>query len=169
MRTLYVRELVCSYRPKLDPSGQRIPSPRRLHQPDDTAAFLRTLLEHEPVEVVVVVFLSGRYDVLCVHEVSRGGISFTCLDRRDIVKAGLLVNCSALIVAHSHPSGDPTPSPEDRDLTSWIYGACRFVNISLLDHVIIGADGAYCSFKQSGLLRGCVEAVEAVFSGTGRS
>ena len=64
-------------------------------------------------------------------------------------KAALLANAAAIIVSHNHPSGDPTPSADDVDLTRRLAAAGELLGISLLDHIVIG-DGRYYSFKESG-------------------
>lgn len=61
-------------------------------------------------------------------------------------------NARAIIVAHNHPSGDPTPSPDDRAVTRNLLEAGRVLDIPLLDHVIVTPDGAYFSFSEGGLL-----------------
>jgi DNA repair protein RadC len=71
---------------------------------------------------------------------------------REVFKAALLANASAVILGHNHPSGNVTPSPEDLAITKRIAGGGELMGIQLADHVIVSADGTYFSFKESGRL-----------------
>lgn len=66
-------------------------------------------------------------------------------------KAALLANAAAIVVSHNHPSGDPTPSPDDVELTRRLAAAGEVLGVPVLDHIIIG-DGRYYSFKEAGCL-----------------
>ena len=70
---------------------------------------------------------------------------------REVVKRALELNASAIILVHNHPSGDPTPSPADIDMTRAVHSAARAVGVVLHDHVIIG-NGKHLSFRREGLL-----------------
>ena len=70
---------------------------------------------------------------------------------RDVFKAAILANAAAVILAHSHPSGDPTPSRDDVELTSRLTAAGVLLGIEVLDHIVVG-DGRYVSFKEIGRL-----------------
>jgi DNA repair protein RadC len=70
-----------------------------------------------------------------------------------VFKAALLANAAAIIVAHNHPSGDPTPSPDDAALTARLAAAGEMLGVPLLDHIVIG-DARYFSFKEAGRLPG---------------
>ncbi len=69
---------------------------------------------------------------------------------RELLKGLLLSNSAACIVAHNHPSGDPTPSPKDLSLTKRLYDAGKLLDIPVLDHIIIGTEGRYYSWKENG-------------------
>jgi DNA repair protein RadC len=66
-----------------------------------------------------------------------------------VFKAALLANAAAIILAHNHPSGDPTPSPEDAVVTTRLRSAGTLLGVEVLDHVVIG-DGRYVSFRETG-------------------
>ena len=111
-----------------------------------TAAMAR-----EPVEQFRVLFLD-RKNILVADEVqTRGTIDHTPVYPREIVKRALELGASALILVHNHPSGDPTPSRADIEMTRDIEKAAKALHITLHDHLVIGRAG-HASFKSLGLL-----------------
>jgi DNA repair protein RadC len=144
---MFVRELRVTYEPRPDLAA--IDDQRILNVPRETAAFLVPILENEPVEVFVVVLLTTKHRVLAYHEVARGAIDSVHVSPRDIFKAVLLGNAAALAVGHNHPSGDPTPSPEDCAITRTLSAGATLLGVQFLDHVIVG-NGRYYSFKEGG-------------------
>jgi DNA repair protein RadC len=110
------------------------------------------LLQHEAVEVCGLLCLSTKHDVVAYHELSRGTLDGTVVHPRDVFRSALLANAASVIVGHNHPSGDPTPSPDDVRLTDRLSHAAQILNVELMDHVIVG-DGSYYSFREAGRLR----------------
>jgi DNA repair protein RadC len=111
-----------------------------------TAAMAR-----EPAEQFRVLFLD-RKNILIADEVqSRGTIDHTPVYPREIVKRALELSATAIILVHNHPSGDPTPSRADIEMTRDIEKAARALHISVHDHLVIGRAG-HASFKSLGLL-----------------
>lgn len=141
-----VRELRVEYRPH--PSGA-LTDGKSILQPSQSAAILRPMLENQAQEVFLVMLLNTKYKILGVHEVSRGGLAFCEVDNKLIIRAALLANAAAIIVAHNHPSGDANPSPADCAVTQRIKQACEIMDLELVDSIIIG-DLNYCSFKDTG-------------------
>ena len=92
-----------------------------------------------------------RHAVIAYHEVGRGTLDAVLVTQREVFKAAILGNAAAVIVGHSHPSGDPTPSSDDFELTSRLTAAGVLLGIEVLDHIVVG-DGRYVSFKEIGLL-----------------
>ena len=90
--------------------------------------------------------------VLAYHELSRGTVDATLLHPRDVFKIALLANATVVIVGHNHPSGDTTPSADDRAVTTRIVAAGTTLGIELIDHIIVSTDGSYFSFKEAALL-----------------
>jgi DNA repair protein RadC len=108
-------------------------------------------------ESLRVVLLDTRLQLLRVEEVSLGSMDQSVAHPREIFRPALIYSAYAMIVAHNHPSGDPTPSEADQRLTRRLKEAATLLQISLFDHVIIGAPGSnggrgYVSFKELGLL-----------------
>ena len=99
----------------------------------------------------LVLCLATKLHVIAYHEVGRGTLDTVLVHPREVFKAALLANAAAIVVAHNHPSGDPSPSPDDRDMTRRLVAAGGVLGIAVLDHIIVG-DGGYYSFKESGLM-----------------
>ena len=149
--TTRLRELTIRYTLKRDADGRPIATQRVVHTPRESANVLMTLLAHEPSEVFGVLCLSTRHHVIAYHEVGRGTIDAVTVHPREVFRAALLTNAAALILAHVHPSGDPTPSADDVALTTRLTDAGRLLGIDILDHIVIG-DGRYVSFREIGRL-----------------
>lgn len=143
-----VRELTIRYTPHS--SGATIDG-RQCLDPRTCAAILTPMLEHQAQEVFVIILLNTKHRIIAVHEVSKGGMNTAQVDPRIIFRAALLANAPAIILAHNHPSGDPTPSPDDLNLTQRLMAAGALLGIEVLDHIIIG-DRQYCSLKETGRL-----------------
>ena len=120
---------------------------------DDTITFFRdTLKMHEfAMEQVWTLFLDAKHKIIGCEQTSKGGLSGATLSSRDLIKSAILMNASAIIIAHNHPSGDPKPSPEDISTTKKIIAACDLMDIPLLDHIIVG-DNQYISMKRQGII-----------------
>ncbi len=113
--------------------------------------YLKLAMQHEPSEHFRILFLD-RKNILIKDEVqSRGTVDHTPLYPREVVKRALELAASAIIMVHNHPSGDPTPSKADVEMTGAVVEALRAVNITVHDHVIVGKNG-HLSFKSKGLL-----------------
>ncbi|HWB61104.1 MAG TPA: DNA repair protein RadC [Chthoniobacteraceae bacterium] len=107
-------------------------------------------------ESLRVILLDTKYHLLRIEEVSLGSLNESIAHPREIFRPALIYSAYAVIVAHNHPSGDPTPSEADHRLTRRLSEAAQLLQISLLDHVIIGAPNAgkpsFYSFKEAGIL-----------------
>ena len=142
-----VRELCVSYRPRND--LPRVDPASRFDTPLKIATFLRSLLDHEAIEVFVLVCLNTKHGLVAYHELSRGTLDSTSVHPREVFKTALLANSASVVLGHNHPSGDPTPSPDDLALTDRLARAGELLGVKVLDHVILG-DQAYYSFKERG-------------------
>ncbi len=103
------------------------------------------------LEQFKILLLNRSNKVLAVYEVSSGGITGTIADPRLIFTAALKVNTVSIILAHNHPSGNLKPSRADEELTSKIKEAGKFLDIKVLDHIVLSSD-SYFSFADEGLL-----------------
>jgi DNA repair protein RadC len=144
---LVVRQLVITYAPIADPSAAQA-----IRTADDAAAILRERLADEPVEVFCVLCLTTKSDLIAYHEISRGSLNASIVHPREVFKPAVLSNAAAVIISHNHPSGDPTPSPEDLVITRRLREAGRLMGIEVVDHIVIGQQGRFYSYQQSGCL-----------------
>ncbi|MCB0698747.1 MAG: DNA repair protein RadC [Chitinophagaceae bacterium] len=117
----------------------------------DAADILIPLMRDLNHEVFYVMYLSPAGSVIRTENIGKGGLSSTVADLRIILKNALLNNASRIIVAHNHPSGNLQPSKEDIAMTEKLKEAATFMDIKLLDHLIIG-DNNYCSMADEGLI-----------------
>lgn len=95
--------------------------------------------------------LNARNELLTEVVVSLGSLNASIVHPREVFKPAMMCSAASIVIAHNHPSGDPSPSREDRDVTRVLRNAGELLDIPLNDHVIIGAD-TYFSFKDAGLL-----------------
>jgi len=100
-------------------------------------------------EVFFLLSLNTKNGVIAIRTISIGSLSANIVHPREVFKAAILDSASHIIVAHNHPSGDPTPSKEDIELTKRLNEVSNLLSITLLDHVIIG-EGKHYSLKESG-------------------
>lgn len=134
----------------------RAETERRSGLPMSAAAVARwahprlTRLDHEEVWVLC---LDGRSSLSCALQVGRGGMHGCALLARDFLIPVLRHAASAFVVVHNHPSGDPTPSREDLEMTVALASAAALTAVPLLDHVVVGRDG-YRSLFEMGVLDG---------------
>jgi DNA repair protein RadC len=94
--------------------------------------------------------LNTQHAVIRELVVTRGTLDTSVVHPREVFRAAITESAAAIVLVHNHPSGDPTPSPEDREVTAQLAEAGRLVGIPVLDHVVIG-DGRYVSFVEAGL------------------
>ena len=119
--------------------------------PDCTRKFLLAQLRDRPYEVFCCLYLDNRHRLLAFEELFRGTIDGATVHPREVVRQTLLHNAAAVIIAHNHPSGIAEPSQDDEGVTRRLRQALAFVDVRLLDHLIVG-DGRCFSFSEQGRL-----------------
>ncbi|MCF0198429.1 MAG: DNA repair protein RadC [Bacteroidaceae bacterium] len=112
---------------------------------------LLPLMQDLNVEESRVLLLNRAHKVIESRLVSRGGLTGTVVDVRDVLRSALLAGATSLVLAHNHPSGNTCPSREDDALTQKLQQAALTMDIRLLDHIIV-TDGAYYSYADEGKL-----------------
>jgi DNA repair protein RadC len=122
-----------------------------VRSPRELVALLSGRMESEEVEIFVAVLLDAQHRVIALTEVSRGIVTSTLVHPREVFRTAIALGASAIVLAHNHPSGDPTPSADDRSCTAQLVAAGKVLDIPVHDHVIFGA-GRYTSFAEAGLL-----------------
>lgn len=108
------------------------------------------LLRSDKTESIWVVFCDARLNVRGYREVARGGVGSCAVTMADILRPAVINAAHSVVLVHPHPSGDPSPSAEDVDLTQRVGDASHLLGMRLLDHVIIGRDRHF-SFLDAGL------------------
>jgi DNA repair protein RadC len=123
----------------------------RLRTPREAAAYLMPAFGSRPVEQFGVVLLDTKHRVLRTTVVAVGTLNATVVEPRDVYREAMLGAAAAVVVFHNHPSGDPSPSPDDVELTRRLAAAGALIGIDLVDHIVLG-DARYCSFRELGTL-----------------
>ena len=140
--------------------GQRLARETLTREKIDSPELVYNLLAPEMralhKESLRVILLDTRYHLLRIHEVSVGSVNESIAHPREVFRPAVIASAYAVIVAHNHPSGDPSPSQSDHSLTRRLAEAAELLQIKLLDHIIIGAPAEgrppYFSFKETGVL-----------------
>jgi len=146
-----LREVHAVYRPVAGaPAGPR----PQVNTGRDAAGIISPLLAGSLVERFGVLTVDTKHRVIGWDVVSVGTLDATIVHPRDVFRVALQQNAAAVIVAHNHPSGDPTFSADDETLTRRLQTAGEMMGIAVLDHVVIGDAGRYCSFKEQAVTRG---------------
>ena len=114
-------------------------------------AYVRLSLQHEPREQFRVLYLDKKNQLILDEIQNRGTVDHAPVYPREVVRRALELSASAMIIVHNHPSGDPTPSRADIDMTKQVIDAARALSVTVHDHLIVGREGV-ASFKQLGLM-----------------
>lgn len=128
----------------LKPNRVELGNPRAVFE------FLEPTMAHLEKEQFKVILLNAKNQVIDVESVSEGTLSASLVHPREIFKPAIRRSAHAIILAHNHPSGDPRPSREDREVTQRLIAAGKVIGIEVLDHLVVG-QGRYTSFRESGL------------------
>lgn len=115
-------------------------------------AYLTAALSRERVEQFRVLFLDSKNRLIADEVQGRGTVNHTPVYVREVIRRAIELHATALILVHNHPSGDPSPSRADIDITRDLMAAARLIEVTIHDHLIIG-NGAQFSFRAEGLLR----------------
>lgn len=136
--------------------GRRVardaPPPTRIRDGADVDALLRPRLAHLEVEHFLVLALDGRHRVVRELWIAKGTMTSCPVSIPDVYRAVLREPAPAVIFVHNHPSGEPTPSAEDVELTARLVSAAELLGLRVVDHVVIAREG-WCSLADRGLLR----------------
>ncbi len=128
------------------------PKIRKVNSSGDAFEILEPLLQNKDQEMVRAILLDKRRSVLEVPLITVGTLSSSLVHPREVFKQAVRINAKFMVMAHQHPSGDPTPSRDDFITTTRIVNAGKILGIEVLDHVIIGSNGRYYSFSDNGTL-----------------
>jgi DNA repair protein RadC len=118
---------------------------------DDLITYCRTSMAHRETEQFRVLFLDRKNTIVADEEQAAGTVDHVPVYPREVAKRALELNASAIILVHNHPSGDPTPSRQDIEMTELILSACQAIGVTIHDHVIIGKETEF-SFRAEALI-----------------
>lgn len=129
--------------------------PTRLDNPGKIISYADSILNFDGMtkENFVLVPVDTKLKSLGVFVLTTGTINASLVSTRDVFQAALLCNAASIFVLHNHPSGDPSPSRQDKGITKKLIDAGKLMEIPLVDHVIVG-EGKYYSFKIDGNAEG---------------
>lgn len=125
--------------------GARVTSPEVVYD------ILKNRSMHLEVEVFTAVLLDTKNQMTEIVEISTGTLNCCVVHPRDVFRVAIRRNCNSIIVSHNHPSGDPTPSAEDINITKRLVEAGNIIGIKVLDHIVVG-NNTYVSMKERGVL-----------------
>jgi len=117
---------------------------------NDVAKFLKSRLRDESREIYIAIYLNPQHRVVGVDEVSKGSSDAAIIHPREVFKGALLANATCVITAHNHPSGNPTPSPDDRMIHERLKKAGELLGVKLLDELVIGDGDRFYSYADNG-------------------
>ena len=120
---------------------------RKIHEPRDIVDLGKRFLAELDREELIVACLNSKNEINSVNVVSVGSLNSSIVHPREVFKTAILSNAASIVMIHNHPSGDITPSKEDKEITLRIKESGTILGIALLDHIIIG-DDKYYSFKE---------------------
>lgn len=145
---------IVKYRLELVKESSKIYEVDKISSPTDVRDYIEKVfkLSIQAEEVMVMLVLDIKNNVIGAFEVSRGSLNSSIVHPREVFKRALLLNGASIIIAHNHPSGDPAPSREDVDITRRLAEGGDILGITVLDHLIIGDNGRYRSFKEMNLI-----------------
>ncbi len=123
----------------------------QIKSPDDVKDIVMEEMRYFDREHFRVIYLDRKGGMLEMQDISVGGLHSSIVHPREVFKVAVKKSAASLILVHNHPSGDPTPSQEDVEITRRLIEAGNIMGITVLDHIIIG-DNTYCSLKSKGLI-----------------
>jgi len=124
----------------------------QISSPKDCANIFKKFIGDYDREALVVLTLDTKNKINSITVASLGSLNSSIVHPREIFKTAILSNASSIIIGHNHPSGDCTPSKEDIKITKRLRECGDILGIELIDHIIIGDNNKYLSFKEKGLL-----------------
>ena len=129
----------------------------RVQSPEEMAALLRPVFHNLRQEELHVLLMNAKNEVVKDVMATRGLVDRAQAHAREVFREAIVANASRVVLAHNHPSGDPTPSSQDISLTRELVKAGRIIGIEVMDHIIVGArterrQKDFLSFREEGLI-----------------
>lgn len=123
----------------------------KITKPKDAADYIMEDMRYLDKEYLKIIILNTKNIVTSVKDVSIGSLNSSIVHPREVFKEAIKNSSASIIICHNHPSGDPTPSSEDINVTNRLKESGKLLGIDVLDHIIIG-NGVYVSLKEKGIL-----------------
>ena len=139
------------YRVTLVREGSVSNNNNHIRTPEDVVNILSADYDAAVVEMAQMLALDTKNKIIGIFTISTGSLNASIIHPRDIFQRAILSNAASVILAHNHPSGDPTPSSEDIELTNKLVQVGKMMDLPILDHVVIG-DGKFVSLKERGII-----------------
>lgn len=124
---------------------------RRVISPNDVYEYLKEDLIRLKQEHFVGIYLDTKNNIIATKTIFIGSLNTSVVHPREVFMWAVKLSAASIIIAHNHPSGDPTPSPADIEVTKAIKEASKTMNIDLIDHIIVGTEG-FISLKEIGYI-----------------
>ena len=121
---------------------------RRVENPEDAVGLMKDFLEDLDKEQVMLLCLNTKGEPTHISTISTGSLTSSIVHPREVFKTAIIANAKSIMLFHNHPSGDPTPSNEDLNITKRLKQAGDIMGIELLDHIIIGEQGRFESLRR---------------------
>lgn len=119
--------------------------------PEDGVKLLMEEMRYLKKEYLKAILLDVKCRVVSIEDISIGNLNSSIVHPREVFVPAIRKSCASIIIAHNHPSGDPTPSVDDINITKRIYESGKILGVNMMDHLIIG-DGRYISLKEEGYI-----------------
>jgi len=123
---------------------------RTINSPQDAVELVQPFLQDKDRECFLIVCVDTKNQPTAINIVSVGTLNSSLVHPREVFKIAILANANGIIISHNHPSGDPSPSHEDKEVTHRLIEAGKVLGIEILDHIIIGRDHRFISLKERG-------------------
>ena len=124
---------------------------KKLHSPESIYLYMKDILEMKTQEHIIALYLNTKGELIKRKTLFIGSLNSSLIHPREIFKYAVINSAATIILCHNHPSGDPTPSSNDIEITKVIHDSGKMMDIELLDHIIIGKE-KYFSFKEKGII-----------------
>lgn len=118
----------------------------------DAIEVMHTLLDKSIVEQMVVAYISASGELVGVEVIATGQMTRVSIGMTEVFRGAILAGVDTILLCHNHPTGDPSPSPQDLDLTTRVIKACEYMGMILLDHIVIAPGGKHFSIKDNSQL-----------------
>lgn len=125
---------------------------RKINSPQDAVNLVNDFVSDCDREMLLLCCLNTKNQPTSISTISIGSLNASIVHPREVFKAAILSNASSIILFHNHPSGDPQESQEDINITKRLYEVGKLVGIDVIDHIIVGDNSKFTSFKEKGIL-----------------